>query len=186
LAGKNRPMNYRSKIFLLSGIYALLAIFLTKKLFLSYYHGEEGINLLPLNLFEIVIYLIALLTFIITAVTIAVLVKRNTHPVSFKKRFHFLIPSFMGWIILYLLLNEDMSHLIVPASIIIYGLILINLNRYVGSKLVFFGISLILLGIISFFLPSFHWSFLVMGFGVFPIVFGILLLRNSSATTTEG
>ena len=179
-------MNYRSKIFLLSGIYALLAIFLTKRLFYNYYHGEEGINLLPLNLFEILIYVVALLTFVITAVTIAVLVKRNTHPLSFKKRFHFLIPSFMGWIILYLLLKEDMSQLIVPSSIVIYGLILINLNRFVGSKLVFFGISLILLGIISYFLPSFHWIFLVIGFGVFPMVFGILLLRKSPETTNDG
>ena len=174
-------MNYRSKIFLLSGIYALVAIYFTKKLFFNYYFGEGGSNLLPINLFEIVIFSIALVTFVITLITISILVKRNTNPVSFKKRFNFLIPSLLGWIIIFLLLQQNMSTIVVPVSIIIYGLILLNLNRFVTSRLVYFGSSLILLGIISFFFPSNNWLFLSLGFGIFPILFGLILLRKSKA-----
>ena len=177
-------MNYRSKIFILSGIYALAAIFLTKKLFFNYYFGEGGANVLPINLFEITIYIIALFTFLITLITIAIVVKRKTNPISFKKRFHFLIPSLLGWIIIFLLLQQNMSTLVVPVSIIIFGLILLNLNRFVTSRLVYFGSSLILLGIISFLLPSYNWLFLSLGFGIFPILFGLILLRKSKTQVT--
>ncbi len=179
LAGKIILMNYRSKIFILSGLYALAAIFLTKKLFFNYYFGAEGTNVLPINLFEIVIFSIALCTFILTLITIAIVVKRKSNPISFKKRFHFLIPCLLGWIIIFLLLQQNMSKIVVPASIIIFGLVLLNLNRFVTSRLVYFGISLILLGTISFFLPANNWLVLSLGFGVFPIVFGLILLRNS-------
>ncbi len=172
-------MNYRSKIFLLSGLYALVAIYLTEKLFFNYYFGEGGSNVLPINFFEIVIFSIALITFIITLITISILVKRSTNPVSFKKRFHFLIPSLLGWIIIFLMLQQNMSTIVVPVSIIIYGLILLNLNRFVTSRLVYFGSSLILLGIISFFFPSNNWIFLNLGFGIFPILFGLILMRKS-------
>ncbi|MEL4456694.1 hypothetical protein [Lutimonas vermicola] len=174
-------MNYRSKIFLLSGIYALVAIYFTKILFFNYYFSEEGSNLLPISFFEIVIFSIALVTFVITVITISILVKRNTNPVSFKKRFNFLIPSLLGWIIIFLLLQQNMSTIIVPVSIIIYGLIILNLNRFVTSRLVYFGIAVMLLGIISYFIPGHNWLFLTLGFGVFPIVFGLILLWKPKA-----
>lgn len=172
-------MNYRSKIFILSGLYALTAIFFTKKLFFNYYFGAEGANVLPLNLFELLVFCIAFFTFVLILISIAILVRRKTNPVSFKKRFHFLIPSFMGWVIIFLLLQQNMSHFIVPASIIIFGLVLLNLNRFVTSRLVYFGISLFFLGIISFFFPANNWLFLNLGFGFFPIIFGLILLRKS-------
>ena len=172
-------MNYRSKIFILSGLYALTAIFLTKKLFFKYYYEEEGANVLSLEYFELVVFSIALFTFILVSITIGLIVRRKNNPLSFKKRFHFLIPSFMGWVILFLLLQQNMSNFVVPVSIIIFGLVLLNLNRFVTSRLVYFGSPLILLGIISFFLPSNNWLFLSLGFGFFPIIFGLILLRKS-------
>lgn len=175
-------MNYRSKIFILSGLYALAAVFLAKKLFFNYYFGAEGSNVLPINLFEIVIFSIALFTFILILITISIIVKRKTNPVSFKKRFNFLIPSLLGWIIIFLMLQQNMSSIVVPVSIIIFGLILLNLNRFVTSRLLYFSVLLILLGIISFFLPSNNWLFLILGFGVFPIIFGLIVLRKSKTS----
>lgn len=176
---KKSIMNYRSKIFILSGLYALAAIFFAKKLFFNYYFGAEGSNVLPINLFEIVIFSIALFTFILILITISIVVKRKTNPISFKKRFNFLIPCLLGWIIIFLMLQQNMSTIVVPVSIIIFGLILLNLNRFVTSRLVYFGSSLILLGVISFFIPSNNWLFLTLGFGIFPILFGLILLRKS-------
>ena len=171
-------MNYRSKIFILSGLYALIALFFVRKLFFGYYYGQEGISLLPINFFEIVLFSIAVFVFILVLITIAVLVKRNTSPLTFKKRFHFLIPSFMGWIIIFLLLDRNYADLVVPVAIIIYGLILLNLNRFVTSRLLYFAFSLLLLGTISFFLPAYQWVVLSLGFGVFPIIFGLILIRK--------
>jgi hypothetical protein len=174
-------MNYRSKIFILSGLFGLIAIFLTKKLFFAYYFGDNGVDLLPISLFEMLVFGIGVLTYILILVMIAILVKRSNHPVTFKKRFHLLIPSFMGWVILFLLIKEDMSGLVVPSAIIIYGLILLNLNRFVTSRLVYFGLVVLITGFISFLLPSFNWLFMYMAFAILPILFGLVLLRKPVA-----
>lgn len=171
-------MNYRSKIFMLSGLFAFCAIFLSKKLFFSYYFGDEGINLLPISLFELVIFAIAFLTFVIILISLGILVKRNADRPSFKKRFHFLIPCFMAWSILFLMLQQNLSAYLVPTSLVLYGMILLNLNRFVSSKLIYFGMSLCLLGVISYLVPNQNWLFLTLGFGVFPIIFGLVLLRK--------
>lgn len=172
-------MNYRSKLFILTGIYGLVATFVAEQLFSNYYIGEFGLNVLPINFFELLIFGWAFFAFLITLITISVLVKRNTDPVGFKKRFNFLIPTFMSWIILFLLLMLNMSHIIVPVALGLFGLILINLNRFVSSKLLYMASILILLSLVAFFLPDMNWLFLYAGFGVLPIVFGLILRKKS-------
>ena len=172
-------MNFRSKIFILTGIYFLLGIWLARTLVFQYHHAEMGINLLPVNLFEIVLFSLAFLLFLLSCFTIWLLAKRNKKPISMKKRFHFLIPSFMAWIILYLLIERSYHHLLVPVALVLFGLVLFNLNRYVTSRLVYFSYSLMGLGILAFFVPSHPWLFLLLGFGVFPILFGIIVARKN-------
>lgn len=183
LAAKFNFMNYRSKIFIFSGLYALLAIFLAKKLFFDYYYGQLGVNQLPINFFEILLFALAVITILITLITISRIVKRSNQPVSFKKRFNLLIPSFMGLIIIFLLFHTDRGELVVPVAILIYGLILLNLNRFVTSRLVIFGLIVLLLGIAAFFLTQSHWILLTLVFGILPILFGILIrLKPSKAS----
>lgn len=172
-------MNYRSRIFILSGIYALIAIFISKQMFSAYYYGEMGVEFLPLDIFELSLFGIAILTFLVTLITMFVIIKSQTYPLTFKKRFHFLIPAFMGWVIIFLMLRENLSEYIVPAAIIIYGLILLNLNRFVTSRLVYFGGILLLLGIVVFIWPMDPWWLVILAFGAFPIVFGLMLLKKS-------
>ncbi len=174
-------MNYRSKIFIFSGLYALLALFLAKELLYSYNYAAEGINVLPIDFFEYVLFTLVVLTFLMTLITISVLVKRSNHSISYKKRFQLLIPSFMGLIIIFLLFKGNYSNLVVPISIIIYGLILLNLNRFVTSRLLILGLIILLLGITAFFTSQWHWVLLTLVFGILPILFGILIkLRPST------
>ena len=173
-------MNYRSKIFIFSGLYALLAIFLARKLFFTYYYGEEGINVLPINFFEILLFALVILTLLITFITIFIIIKRSDQTVSFKKRFNLLIPSFMGLIIIFLLFNSERGELVVPVSILLYGLILLNLNRFVTSRLVIFGLVILVIGIGAFFMPQYQWILLTLVFGILPILFGILLMIKPS------
>ena len=174
-------MNYRSKIFIFSGLYAVLALFLAKELRYSYNYAAEGVNLLPIDFFEYVLFALVVLTLLITFITISVLVKRSNHSISYKKRFHLLIPSFMGLIIIFLLFKGNYGNLVVPISIIIYGLILLNLNRFVTSRLLILGVLILLLGIAAFFIGNWHWQLLVVVFGILPILFGTLIgLRPST------
>jgi hypothetical protein len=177
-------MNFRSKIFILTGIYFLLGAWLARTLTFQYHHAEMGINLLPLNLFEMVLFAIAFLVFLATCLTIWFLTRKNKSPISMKKRFNFLIPSFVAWIILYLLLDRNHHELIIPVALVLFGLILFNLNRYVTSRLVYFSYSLMLLGVLAFIFREHPWEFLFLGFGLFPIIFGIIVARKKQVPQT--
>lgn len=176
-------MNFRSKIFILSGIYALIGILVSNKLIYKYNYGEMGISVLPINLFWIVIFSLAVLVFLISVLTTYLLARRSKTPVSFKKRFNLLIPSFVGFIVIFLMIDRDYFDLIVPVALILYGLVLFNLNRFVTSRLVYFALSLMILGCVSFFVQGFDFVFLVLGFSVFPILFGLVLLKKSGSQT---
>ena len=178
-------MDYRSKTFVYSGIYALLGILLARQLIFQYQYAEMGPNLLPISLFEIVLFALAVLVFLISVITTYVLARRSKVPISFKKRFNFLIPSFVGWIILFLLLTQNLSELVVPVSLILYGLILFNLNRFVTSRLVYFAALLIVLGILAFFFKGAAWIFLIPGFAVVPVGFGLIARRQRSPEDTN-
>lgn len=177
-------MNFRSKIFFFSGIYALLGILLARQLIYQYHYAEMGVNLLPINLFEILLFSLAVLVFLISVLTAYILARRSKNPISFKKRFNFLIPAFVGWIILFLLLARNHLELIVPVALIIYGLILFNMNRFVTNRLVFFASLLIFVGLLSLVIKGMPWLFLVLGFTVLPILFGFVLLKKSYSPST--
>lgn len=171
-------MDYRSKIFIYSGVYALLGILLARQLAHQFNSAEGGMNVLPISIFEILLFGLAVLVFLISVVTAYILARRSKVPISFKKRFNFLIPAFVGWIILFLLLTQNVAELTVPISLILYGLILFNLNRFVTSRLVYFASLLILLGLLAFFFKSVPWLFLILGFAVLPIGFGLIARRQ--------
>ena len=171
-------MNFRSKLFVLNGVYALVGLFIAKQLVFQYQNAEMGINLLPLSLFQLLLFAVAVLVFLASLITVRILAKRNASSIPFKKRFNLLIPSFVGLIILYLLMDRNYQEFLVPVALAIYGLILLNLNRFVTSRLLLFGIALIVLGIVAYFFKGYHWLFATLGFGILPILFGLILLRK--------
>lgn len=171
-------MDYRSKIFIYSGVYSLLGILLAREFVFQYHYAAMGMNVLPINLFEILLYALAVLVFLLCVVTAYILARRSKVPIGFKKRFNFLIPAFVGWIILYLLLTQNLAELTVPVSLILYGLILFNLNRFVTSRLVYFASILIVLGLLAFFFKSAPWVFLILGFSALPVGFGLIVRRQ--------
>jgi hypothetical protein len=138
-----------------------------------------GINQLPINFFEILLFALAVLVFLISVLTAYILARRGKTTISLKKRFNFLIPAFVGWIILFLLLDRNLIELIVPVSLILYGLILFNLNRFVTSRLVYFASLLVALGLAALIAGGKPWIFLILGFSVLPILFGLVLLKKS-------
>jgi hypothetical protein len=171
-------VDYRSKIFIYSGVYALLGILLARQLIHQYQYAESGLNLLPIALFEILLFSLAVAVFLFSVVTAYILARRSKVPISFKKRFNFLIPAFVGWIILFLLLTQNLAELTVPVSLILYGLILLNLNRFVTSRLIYFASILVVLGLFAFFFKRAPWLFLILGFSVLPIGFGLIARRQ--------
>ncbi|MGI9532195.1 hypothetical protein [Lutimonas sp.] len=174
-------MNYRSKIFIYAGVYSILALLLGKLMFSNYVNSAAGLNVLPINFFQFLLFGLAVITLLITLLTSFILVKRSKQELSFKKRFNLLIPCFIGLLIIFFLITGDYIHLIAPVSMMLYGLILLNLNRFVTSRLLRLGITILIIGIAAIFLQKWHWELLILVFGILPVAFGILIRIKPSS-----
>lgn len=168
-------MHYRSNIFIFTGLLSGLVLWLAKDLIYQYQNYDTELNLLPITLFEILLMALFLLAFVLICVTAVILAKRGQQPIRLKKRFHFLIPSFVGWIILYLLVDARETDMVATAALLLFGLILLNLNRLVTSPLTYFSLTLVVLGILNWFFKGQSWLFLGLGFGLLPLLFGTYL-----------
>jgi hypothetical protein len=170
-------MSLKSKIFIFLGIYSLLGISLVKKLIFLYNYAAEGINLLPIDFFEIFVFVIAFIFVILALITSLILAKRNKKIVSKKIKAHVLLPLFIGFIIIFLLMVNNL-HVIVSVSLIIYGIILLNLTRITIDKYNILGLAEIFLAIVSVVLSANSLIYLTLGFGIFPILFGLYNYRK--------
>lgn len=129
---------------------------------------------------------IALITFI-TAFIFAFIFtylrsRKNNTPVwsTTSKRLlvNVCIPMVVGGIFLLKLIENGTYGLIAPGCLIFYGLALINGSKYTLGEIRYLGYSEIFLGIINCWFISLGLYFWALGFGVFHIIYGILMLKR--------
>jgi len=150
--------------------------------------ASEGISLLPISFFEIVIALISLLYIVISYLTVVLINKRRRKKINLKgwelnskiivRIFLFLL--FLGGILGYLFLKNGFLKLLIPMALILYGLgcILAKKQTIGASKII--GVFFILQGLLAYFNPNLMFYFFGIGFGGFHIIYGMLyyLKRN--------
>ncbi|MEO1050857.1 MAG: hypothetical protein AAFX87_09525 [Bacteroidota bacterium] len=86
-----------------------------------------------------------------------------------------LIPLVTGGVFVLLLYLRDYYSLIIPATLIFYGLSLINASKYTLTDIRYLGFSEIALGLIAAYFYGYGLLFWVVGFGVLHIVYGALM-----------
>lgn len=84
-----------------------------------------------------------------------------------------LIPLAAGGLFCLALLNQGIIEMIAPATLIFYGLALINASKYTLSDVRYLGFAEILLGLIAAFFLHAGLLFWALGFGLLHIVYGI-------------
>ena len=146
----------------------------------SYKFAEEGLNMLPVNIFEIMIMALAIFILLISLVTIYIVKRKNSLKFSKEQRLHFYIPLIIGGIILFVVANKGYYHLIASVSLIYYGIFLLNFNRFVKTNLVVFALAEIILGLMAYFINNYSLLFLAIGFGLLQISFGIYLTKREA------
>lgn len=82
------------------------------------------------------------------------------------------IPLFAGGIFCYALFTYRVIGLIAPATLIFYGLSLVNASKYTLRDLKYLGLLEIGLGLIALFNVGYGLEFWTLGFGVLHIVYG--------------
>jgi len=86
-----------------------------------------------------------------------------------------MIPLVAGGLFCVTLAYHGAIGLIAPATLIFYGLALINASKYTLHDIRYLGLSEILLGIIASFMVGYGLVFWSLGFGVLHILYGLVM-----------
>lgn len=96
-------------------------------------------------------------------------------PAVKKLLWNTLLPMLVGGIVIWRLLDLEYYELVVPLSLLFYGLALINGSKFTMGAIRYLGYGQILTGIVSMYILShglYAWAF---GFGVLHIIYGIAM-----------
>ncbi len=85
------------------------------------------------------------------------------------------IPLATGGIFCLILLKHGGIAFVAPATLVFYGLALLNASKYTFNDIRYLGISEIVLGLISLYFVDYGLLFWAMGFGVLHIVYGTMM-----------
>jgi hypothetical protein len=86
-----------------------------------------------------------------------------------------MIPLASGGIFCLILLYHHLVFLIAPATLIFYGLALINAAKYTFQEIKVLGVSEVILGLIASILPGYGLIFWTIGFGLLHIFYGLMM-----------
>jgi hypothetical protein len=89
-----------------------------------------------------------------------------------------LIPLVTGGIFILILLSTGHFGLTAPASLIFYGIALIQGSSNTFDEVRYLGFSEIILGLISAMLPGYGLLFWAIGFGVLHIIYGAIMYNK--------
>jgi len=89
--------------------------------------------------------------------------------------FHLFIPLATGGVFCIALLTYGIYYLIAPATLIFYGLALLNGSKYTLDDVQYLGICEIVLGIVASFFIGYGLIFWAVGFGILHIFYGWIM-----------
>ena len=95
------------------------------------------------------------------------------------------IPLATGGVFVLILISKGMLALAAPASLIFYGLSLVNASKYTYGDIRALGIIEISLGLTATFFVGFGLVFWAIGFGVMHIIYGILMYIKYERETAD-
>jgi len=105
--------------------------------------------------------------------------KKNNQPVwdntSQRLLINMLIPLVVGGLFCLVLLYHGMFVLIAPATLVFYGLALINASKYTITDIRYLGFFQITLGLLSSLFIGYGILFWSLGFGVMHIIYGSIM-----------
>lgn len=85
------------------------------------------------------------------------------------------IPLVAGGLFCFVLLYHHIIYLIAPATLIFYGLALINTSKYTFKEIRYLGVIEVLIGLISCIFIGYGLLFWALGFGVMHIIYGTVM-----------
>jgi hypothetical protein len=88
------------------------------------------------------------------------------------------IPLLVGGVFCLALLYHQIYVLIAPATLLFYGLALINAEKYTFSDIKYLGFCELALGCVSLFFLGYGLVFWIIGFGILHILYGLIVFKK--------
>ena len=149
----------------------------------GYYNFATGENGEPVHSFYTFMFTDAILVLIISLLAAGLLTirkarKKGAPAWDFSARrllFNLAIPLVTGGLYCLALLYHGQIAFVAPATLIFYGLALVNASKYAIDDLRYLGTGQIITGFVAALVPDYGLLFWVFGFGVLHIVYGITM-----------
>ena len=190
-----RSMMERSSRFIslsgLSGVFAGLSALIgglyVYQLFkvngLDYFDGEH--KLYSVDLVSELVYIALIVLFFALTFGIFFTIRKSRKynlPIwtsSTKKMLiNLAIPLLVGAVFCFSLLHHQIYVLIAPATLLFYGLALINAEKYTFSDIKYLGFCELALGCVSLFFLGYGLVFWIIGFGILHILYGLIVFKK--------
>lgn len=95
-----------------------------------------------------------------------------------KMLFNLAIPLTVGGVFCLSLLYHQNYGLVAPATLLFYGLALINAEKYTFSDIKYLGYCQLFLGCVSLFNIGYGLVFWIIGFGILHILYGLIMFKK--------
>ena len=188
-----RAMMERSSKFLslsglagvLAGIYALLGVYIAGNILgfdpVAVYPVADSGRGIPSGLMAPIGLGCGILIFAVG--TAAVLSARKAgknkeklwNPVTRRLLIHMLVPLASGGILILLFAARGMGDVLIPFTLIFYGLALYNSGRFTYGEISSLGLIQLILGLLAVWQPLYGLTFWALGFGVAHILYGMYM-----------
>lgn len=167
---------------IMAGIYALVGVYIANRLTIdgnvALYDmtGQELSGNLNLLLLAIAVLVLA----IVTALFLSHRKCKKTgeklwNAASRRLIINMAIPLATGGLFILILFSKGLSGLILPSTLIFYGLTLLNASKFTYGEIRYLGIIEIVLGLIAAYFIEYGLVCWAVGFGLMHIVYGIYL-----------
>lgn len=168
------------------GIISIIFIWLIKILLTSFSLGDEGVGMLPISFFEILIAILSVIYILISYFTITLINKIRRKKLDLKGwetnskriRYVFLGLLFIGGILTYFFVSEGNLKLIIPTSLFLVGIACFLAHKNTNGFSKILGILFFINGITVLIFPN--WMFYVWGiaFGIYPIIYSFYIPKK--------
>ena len=93
--------------------------------------------------------------------------------VAMRMLINLMIPLGTGGVFCLILLHHHMVELMAPATLLFYGMALLNASKYTLNDIRYLGICEIILGLLASYYAGYGLLFWSIGFGVLHIIYGL-------------
>ena len=97
------------------------------------------------------------------------------NPVTRRLLIHMLVPLASGGILILLFAARGMADVMIPFTLIFYGLALYNSGRFTYGEISSLGLIQVILGLLAVWQPQYGLTFWALGFGIAHILYGMYM-----------